>query len=147
MTSSGAGGLIPIRSLNTAVYPQQLLTGFATIWNGLNVAQVTLPQANIERVLIRVVLTTSLTVADMVSTQYWSPDPGNGLPTQAPFYIFAGAPAMSNIQDLTQIGNINVGEWFNPIRIQPNTDFYGLWLGVLAASASKCLASFYCEVY
>lgn len=138
-----AGGMLPIRgTLNTAVYPQQLLTGFAAIWNGLNVAQVTLPQANVERRLTRVVLATSLTQADMVSTQYW-----DGVQTQAPFYLFQGAPGMSNIQDLTLIGNVNVGEWFYPIPIQPNTDFIGIWLGVLAASATKCLASFYCEVY
>lgn len=143
MTSSGAGGTVPIRSLNTAVFPQQLITGFATIWNGLNVAQVTLPQSNIYRVLTKVVLITTLTQADMVSTVYWN-DADN---IRAPFYMFAGSPAMSNIQDLTQIGSINVGEWYTPIRIPPNTDFYGLWLGVLTASAPKCLASFYCEVY
>jgi hypothetical protein len=136
-------GGIPIRgTLNHAVYPQQLLTGFATIWNGTNVAQVSLPQSNVERILTRVVLITTLQQADMVSTTYW-----DGVQTQAPFYLFAGAPGMSNLQDITLIGNVNVGEWFTPIRIQPNTDFTGIWLGVLAASAPKCLASFYCEVY
>lgn len=136
-------GAIPIRgALNAAVFPQQLLTGFATFWNGISVAQVTLPQSNVERVLTRVVLATTLSSSDMINSTYW-----DGVQTQAPFYMFLGAPGMSNIQDLTLIGNVNVAEWFTPIRIQPNTDFIGMWLGVQNASASKCLASFYTEVY
>lgn len=140
-------GAIPTPlSLNAAVYPQQVLTGTASTWSGLSlplsVAMVSLPQSNIERVLTRVVLATTLTSADMVNSTYW-----DGVQTQAPFYLFSGATSMSNIQDLTLIGNVNVAEWFTPIPIQPNTDFTGLWLGVQASSASKCLASFYCRTY
>lgn len=130
------------RTLNTSVYPQQLLTASAYTYNNVPVAQVQLPQASMERIMTRIILSTTLTAADMVSTSYW-----DGYSIQAPFYLYQGVPAMSNILDVTQIGNFNAGEWYTPIRLQPNTDVWGIWLGVNAASAGKCQASIYLEVY
>lgn len=131
------------RYLNSAVFPNQLVQGGASTWNGVSCSQFTIPGTfGAAKFMSRIVLQTTLSASDMVGGNggaYWNPSAQPAI--QAPFYLFLGAVAVSNLVDLSLIGAVNVGEQLNPLKIPPNTDIIGVWNGVLAASASKCEAT------
>ncbi|ARK07712.1 hypothetical protein Toil_gp29 [Rhodococcus phage Toil] len=128
--------------LNSSVFPNQLFTAVAGQFDGHDAAFVNMTQLNQDRYLQRIMLTTTLTASDMLGSAYW--DTAAPLPIQAPFYLFLGNTALSNMIDLTLIGSVNVSEYMNPIRIPANTEAWGVWNGVKAASASKCQLTMYC---
>lgn len=130
------------RYLNSAIFPNQLVQGYATTWNGVPSSQFVIPgEWGMVKYLSRIVLTTSLNASDMVGGSggaYWNPSAVPAI--QAPFYLFLGPPAQGNLVDLSLIGATNVGENINPMKIPQGTDLTGVWLGVIAASAAKCEA-------
>ena len=141
MTSPyGAGAF-----LNSAVFPNQLFTAYADTWNGHSAAVLNMTQINQDRYLHRILLTTTLTATDMVGGSggsYWNT--ALTPPVQAPFYLFLANRALSNLIDISLIGNVNIGEYISPIKIPANTELWGMWDGVNAASATKCQATMYC---
>lgn len=131
----GAGGLGP-------VFPNQLLTAVAGQYNGHSAALCVLPQLNQDRWLTRILLTTTLSSADVIGGNggaYWNL--AINPPVQAPFYLFMAAPAVSNMIDLSMIGSVNVGEFLAPVKVPRQTELWCVWDGVLAASAPKCQAT------
>lgn len=120
-------------NLNTTVPSTQLLTGSASFLETVPISQVILAQSPLPRVITRLNLITTLTAADMVSATYW-----DGVGVQAPFYLFLGVSAPSNLQTATLIGSFNEREFVQPVLVPPFTDLVGYWLGVITASANKC---------
>lgn len=137
MTSPIGGGL------NSAIFPNQLVTAYpAQHYDGKAAAVFSIPQINEDRFLHRVILQAPLVASDVaggVGGAYW--DQSRVPPVQAPFYLFMGAPALSNMVDLVMIGTINVGEYVTPIKVPANTELWGVWAGVLPAAATKCQAT------
>jgi hypothetical protein len=128
--------------LNTSIFPNQLFTAVNGTFDGHDAATINMTQINQERYLQRIVLTTTLQSSDMLGSAYW--DTSASLPIQAPFYLFLGNMALSNLIDLTLIGSVNVQEYLSPVRIPANTELWGVWNGVKAASATKCQATMFC---
>jgi len=127
----------------SAVFPNQLLTAVAGSYQGHSCAQIVLPQLNEDRWLTRIILQTTLTASDVIGGAggaYWNT---SSVPAkQAPFYLFLAAPAVSNLVDLALIGSVNVGEFIAPVKVPSQTEVWGIWDGVIAASAPKCQATF-----
>lgn len=128
--------MIQGNSLNTSVPATALLTGVASMLGAIPIAQIILPQAPVPRVIPRICLVTTLSASDMTSGTYW-----DGYGIQAPFYIYVGTPAVSNLISATNIGNFNFAEYYEPIPVPPMTDIIAYWLGVVAGSAGKCQAT------
>ncbi|MGW1743855.1 hypothetical protein ACWCPQ_34240 [Nocardia sp. NPDC001965] len=127
----------------SAVFPNQLLTGVGGIYNGHSCAQVILPQLNEERWLTRIILQTTLVASDLIGGAggaYWNTSLVP--PKQAPFYLFLGTPAVSNLIDLALIGSVNVGEFLSPVKVPRQTELWGIWDGVIGSSAMKCQGTF-----
>ena len=136
MTAPIGGGL------NSAIFPNQLVTAVAADYNGKPAALFNITQLNEDRWLHRIILTTRLSASDVVGGNggvYWnlSMTP----PVAAPFKLFLGVASLSNMVDLVQIGSVNVGEYITPIKLPANTELWGVWEGVIAASAPKCQAT------
>lgn len=132
----------PIGMLNSAIFPNQLVTATAGQFNGKPAALFSVSQLNEDRWLNRIVLTTTLGASDVVGGlggPYW--DLSRTPPAQAPFQLFMGSPALSNLVDLCMIGTVNVGEYISPLKLPRGTELWGVWPGVLAESAAKCQAT------
>lgn len=136
MTAPIGGGL------NSAIFPNQLVTAIAGNYNGKPAALFNISQINEDRWLHRIMLTTTLSPSDLVGGNggaYWNltmiP------PVAAPFKLFLGVTSLSNMVDLVQIGSVQVGEYITPIKLPANTELWGVWEGVIAASAPKCQAT------
>ena len=128
--------------LNSAVFPNALMSATAGTVDGKPAAQFVVPQINEDRWLTRIILQTRLTAADLaggLGGPYW--DLSRTPAVQAPFYMFLGSPGLSNMVEMSMMGAVNVGEYLAPIKIPGGTELWGVWPGVNADAVSKCQAT------